>query len=87
MKTLKSKFLLPLAVFMVAVVAAFASQAPVEEDLAPVQGYIHSTIPCEISVQCSPTGATVCKYNNKQVFGMNAASQCTRTLYLPIQAN
>lgn len=83
MKTLKSKFLLPVAIFMVAVVAAFAAQSTNGDDLALEQGYIHGTTPCEVAIECSPILGKVCTYKNQQVFGMNSASQCSRTLYLP----
>ncbi|WGF92180.1 DUF6520 family protein [Aequorivita marisscotiae] len=85
MKNLISKIVLPIAVFMVAIVAAFASKGADSENTALEQGYIHASTPCEVSIECSPNGLTVCKVGSKQVFGMNAASQCTRTLYLPIQ--
>lgn len=85
MRTLKSKIILPVAVFIVAIATAFTTQAKDGKDLAWEQGYIHTTTTCEVASQCSTTGNKVCRVDTQQLFGMNAASQCIKTLYLPIQ--
>jgi hypothetical protein len=87
MKNLKIRFLLPIAVFMMAVFAAFATQSSVStENLAWEQGYIHTATSCDVANRCSTSGTKVCKVNGQQLFGMDG-SQCIKTLYLPFQAN
>jgi len=51
MRNLKFKFLLPVAAFMLAIAAAFASQTEEQVESALVQGYIYQTIPVVLSVR------------------------------------
>lgn len=83
MKTIKFKFLLPAAVFMVAIAAAFATQKNAEEAFAPVQGYIYQNGVCVKHGTCDNTSAPlICTDNlGRQVFGKNGTN-CINLLYM-----
>lgn len=71
MKTIRLKFLLPIAVFMVAIAAAFATQTDGKDDFALVQGYIFENGVCTPHGSCSNNEAAVCTDNvGRQVFGL-----------------
>ena len=72
MKTMRKKWLLPIAVFAIAIASAFASNTTTVED-APVLGYLDNPQPCQISVQCSTTGTIACKSGAQTAFRMNSS--------------
>lgn len=82
MKTIRLKFLLPVAAFMIAITAAFASQNE-GGALAPVQGYIFQNGVCVKHGTCTNTSdALICTDNQgRQVFGKNGTN-CTNLLYM-----
>tara|TARA_R100000306_G_C4380445_1_gene143999 strand:- start:472 stop:738 length:267 start_codon:yes stop_codon:yes gene_type:complete len=87
MKTVKRKFLLPVMVFLLAIVAAFATQTEKGENLAVVDGYIYVNDVCQPEGKCQSFGSIVCTHNGMQVFGKSGSGtdECFRTLYLPWQ--
>ena len=82
MKKLKMKFLLPMAIFMIAVAAAFASQKDREDELAIEQGYIYQNNICVEHGTCDSMLATIICTDNlgRQVFGLNE-TDCLKVLY------
>ncbi|KXO01253.1 hypothetical protein LS48_01965 [Aequorivita aquimaris] len=72
MKTMRKKWLLPIAVFAIAIASAFASNTTTAEAV-PVLGYIDNPLPCHISVQCSTTGTIACKSGAQTAFRMNGS--------------
>lgn len=72
MKNMRKKWLLPIAVFAIAIAGAFASNMETTKD-APVLGYLDHPQPCQISVQCSTTGTIACKSGTQTAYRMNAA--------------
>lgn len=72
MKNMRKKWLLPIAVFALAIAGAFASNMKTAEAV-PVLGYLDSPQPCHISVQCSTTGSIACKSGAQTAYRMNAA--------------
>lgn len=86
MKSLKMNFLLPVAVFMIAIAAAFASQDDGQEEFALEQGYIYSNNVCVPQGKCGNILGDVCTHPTKgQIFGKNGPTDCFRTLYMPWQ--
>lgn len=85
MRTIKMKFLLPVAVFMIAIVAAFASQTDGQEVFALEQGYAYVNEICVPTGQCSSIPARPCTHNGLQVFGKSGETSCLKTLYMPWQ--
>ncbi len=71
MKTIKRKWLLPVAVFSIAIAGAFASNVKSEEASA-VWGYLDNPNPCHIKVQCSTIGTIACKSGSQAAYRMNA---------------
>lgn len=63
------KTALPLMVFMLAIVFAFASNVKTIESDTLVNGYIYQNGLCkEITVDCKPGGVLPCKYGFNDVF-------------------
>lgn len=83
MKNLKIKFLLPMAIFMIAIAAAFGSQKGKENDLAPEQGYIYENNICVKHGTCDNTDSfMICTDNvGRQVFGLNE-TDCLKVLFM-----
>lgn len=79
------KMILPIAVFVLAITAAFASHgdnAVQKAALAPEQGWLNVDGVCNESIQCSDTGTQLCTtITNQQVFGKDEAGDCTVELY------
>ncbi|MCZ4320302.1 DUF6520 family protein [Aequorivita viscosa] len=73
MNTMRKKWLLPIAVFAIAIASAFASNIENTNDVALVNGFIDSPTPCLISVECSTIPGPVCKSGGKTAYKMNAA--------------
>lgn len=82
MKTIKFKFLLPVMVFMMAIAAAFATQADGQEDFALEQGYIYVNGVCQPYGKCDNTQARICTQNGLQVFGKSGGTSCVKTLHM-----
>ncbi|MGB3343989.1 MAG: DUF6520 family protein [Aequorivita sp.] len=81
MKTMKIKFLLPVGVFMVAIAAAFATQKNLQEDFAPVQGYIYQNGVCTPNGKCDNSSGPICTDNlGRQVFGKSGQTECLQIL-------
>lgn len=87
MKTSILKKILPIAVIMLAIAGAFASQPSNNRVLAPKLGYIDSATPCSVEVSCNTTVGEICTQEvnseEKQAFGKvnpNDAS-CAQVLY------
>jgi hypothetical protein len=72
MKTMRKKWLLPIAVFAIAIVSAFASNTTTAE-AAPILGYLDNPVPCQISVQCADVGVIACKSGAQTAFRMNSS--------------
>lgn len=85
MKNLKSKFLLPVAAFMIAIAAAFATQMEEEDAFAPEQGYVYVNEICVPNGKCSTMPGPICTHNGLQVFGRSSQTSCLKTLYMPWQ--
>lgn len=85
MKTKKVKFVIPVVAFMMAIGAAFATNASSSQEVSNYswQGYIHNGPNCVSSIQCKPSGLQICTVEGStQVFGMNqAGTKCNRILY------
>ncbi|AFL82521.1 hypothetical protein Aeqsu_3084 [Aequorivita sublithincola DSM 14238] len=80
---MRKKWLLPIAVFAIAIASAFASNVKTTESLAPM-GYIDSPTACQIAVPCSRTFGEVCKKFSQQAFGLDHnGTSCTVELYKP----
>lgn len=79
------KFLLPIAIVMIAVGGAFASQQQKEDVLSTEMGWINSPTPCNTSVLCSNIEGPLCTINvngvNHQAFGKVTPTSCTKVLY------
>jgi len=90
MKTKIFKSLMPFAVLMFAVVAAFATQ--VETDATLMDGYLKTDNPlqpCEDTpMVCSTDNfTTICTYQNEPVFGLievSGQTRCDIPLYIPV---
>ncbi|MEZ0181904.1 DUF6520 family protein [Flavobacterium sp.] len=93
---MKSKFakqVLPVAVFALAIAGAFTTHAMNERSkkAAPIQGYVKLNDQgnsCEQADECSTTNnGIVCRVDldpaGAQLFGLNAAGDCVRTIYRP----
>lgn len=82
MKNLKMKLLLPMAIFMIAIAAAFASQMDTKDPLAPEQGYIINGNVCEKHGTCDNTNKLVICTDNmdRTVFGLNETN-CLKVLF------
>ncbi|RNL90324.1 hypothetical protein ED312_06540 [Sinomicrobium pectinilyticum] len=85
MKTKVLKFGLPLAVFMMAIVFAFATQnnTSLEED-AFITGFVYSPdlsdcIPAPRD--CAPTGSFECMHDGKQVYRFKNGTACSIKLF------
>lgn len=85
MKNLKSKFLLPVAAFMIAIAAAFATQMEEQDAFALEQGYIYENNVCVPTGKCSTNLGPICTHNDMQIFGRNDQTSCLKTLYMPWQ--
>lgn len=72
MKNSKLKWLPPIAVLLLAIAGAFATNTKAPSS-APVWGFIDNPQPCHISVQCSTTGNIACESGGKPAYAMNAA--------------
>lgn len=89
MKTTVVKMLMPVAAFMLASAGAVSTNAShsVKSSTALVPGFIHTSNPCEPSIQCKDSGTFVCQTNitsGPQVYGKNASGQgCAVTLWRP----
>lgn len=71
MKSIKKNWLLPSAVFAIAIAGAFASNLTTEDSLDTV-GYIDAPAPCQLSVECSLIKGPVCRSSTgQQAFGWN----------------
>ncbi len=79
------KMILPIAVFALAVTAAFASHgenAAKKAALAPQQGWLNQEGVCNQSIQCDTEGEVLCRTtSNQQLFGKDEAGDCTVELY------
>lgn len=81
MKTLKLKFLMPVVAFMIAVAAAFATQANGQEDFALVQGYIYQNGVCEENGTCSNSKSAICTDNlGRTIFAQGGITGCSQRL-------
>jgi hypothetical protein len=87
---MKTKFLkigMPIAIFALAIMGAYASQKTESESFVPQVGWIDSPSPCSIAVECSTDFGPVCTMLHdgqiKQAFGkenLNDAT-CSKELY------
>ncbi len=83
MKNLKLKFLLPVAAFMIAIAAAFASQDNSNAEMALVQGYIYQNGVCTPHGTCTNQGKQICKdASGRQVFGKLGSTSCSYPLFM-----
>lgn len=81
MKNLKSNFLLPVAAFMIAIAAAFATQMEEQDAFALEQGYIYENNVCIPSGKCANTSGPVCTDDlERQVFGKSGPTECFKQL-------
>lgn len=85
MKSMRSKFLMPvLAVALAISASAFtAIDEPKAVDNTLITGYIHTPTPCfEVQVDCSPDGNQECTYGSEFVYDLNdGATGCNKPLY------
>lgn len=87
MKATVVKMILPAVAFALASAGAVSTNVlhSQKSPTALVQGYIHSTMPCEPSIQCSDSGSFVCQTNITSgpiVYAKDAAGVgCTNTLW------
>ncbi len=82
MKHIKFKFLLPVAAFMIAIAAAFATEKDGQDDFALEQGYIFVDGVCQPYGKCDGTQGQICTHNGFQVFGKIGGTSCLKTLYM-----
>jgi hypothetical protein len=83
MRNLKFKFFLPVAAFMLAIAAAFASQDNGKEETALVQGYIYQNGVCVPHGKCDLTSNATCTDNTGRiVFGKNGPTSCSLPLFM-----
>lgn len=82
MRNLKFKFLLPVAAFMLAIAAAFASQPKEQVESALVQGYIYQNGVCVPHGKCDNTSRVICTDGSRQVFGKNGQTSCSLPLFM-----
>lgn len=82
MRILKFKFLLPVAAFMFAIAAAFATQDNGKNELALVQGYIYQNGVCVPHGKCDNTSQFICTDGSRQVFGKNGPTTCSLPLFM-----
>lgn len=83
MKNLKFKFLLPVAAFMFAILAAFATQDDGNVESALVQGYIYQNGVCVPNGKCDNTSTAICTdTSGRQVFGKNGPTSCSLPLFM-----
>lgn len=86
---MRTKFLkigLPVMVFMLAIVFAFASNSTTKAEdtsLALVPGYIMIGTKCEYVTMCEDAGSQPCLYNNVVVRKRINETQCGTQLYRP----
>lgn len=86
MKTLKSKFIIPMmAIAMALTTSMIGAAESLSEAATPVMiGYISNVPgqPCQsVNVECNPFNGQICTFNNKNVFEQNGTTGCTRQLY------
>ncbi|QQX78107.1 MULTISPECIES: DUF6520 family protein [Aequorivita] len=82
MRNLKFKFLLPVAAFMLAIAAAFASQTEEQVESALVQGYIYQNGVCVPHGKCDNSSTVICSDGSRQVFGKNGPTTCSLPLFM-----
>lgn len=83
MRYLKFKFLLPVAAFMFAIAAAFATQDDVTVEMAPIQGYIYQNGVCVPHGKCDNTSNVICTDSSgRQVFGKQSPTSCSLPLFM-----
>jgi hypothetical protein len=81
------KFSMPIAVFLLAIGGAFASQSSEKSILPPQTGWIDTPSPCQIPASCRTEVGTVCTLfhqgMNKQAYGkVNPGdATCAKILY------
>jgi phage-related protein len=83
MKKLKSKFLLPVMAFLLAITAAFATQAKTDVDDTLVPGYIFVNGICEPARSCNLEDGPTCTYSSKPVFAKTSPTMCPIPLHFP----
>lgn len=87
MRTKFLKFGLPLAVFALAIIGAFASQKVDNKVLAPETGWINYPTPCNVSVSCRTEIGPVCTMfhlgQERQAYGKVNPNDltCSKVLY------
>ncbi len=83
MRNFKFKFLLPVAAFMLAIAAAFASQTEEQAESALVQGYIYQNGVCVPHGKCDNTSSFICTdTSGRQIFGKNGPTSCSLPLFM-----
>jgi hypothetical protein len=81
------KFSIPVAVILLAITGAFASQSSAAKPVALQTGWIDSPSPCQIQVSCRTEVGPVCTMfyqgQNRQAYGkVNPTdATCPKTLY------
>lgn len=82
MKTKVLKFGMPLMVFFLAIVFAFATNGKPETEGALVPGYILSSNKCVelTSHDCTVDGMNLCTINGQQVFRTKSGTKCENPL-------
>jgi len=84
MKSMRSKFLMPVLAITLAISAsAFtAIDEPKAAYNTLITGYINSPTPCfAVQVDCGPDGTQECTYGSEYVFDLNGATGCNKPLY------
>ncbi|MBK5214971.1 MAG: hypothetical protein JJE55_15090 [Flavobacteriaceae bacterium] len=74
MKNLRKKWLLPIAVFAIAIAGAFASNVEKPKDAVWVAGFIDHPTPCKVQVDCSLTNGPACTSGGLTAKRMNAGN-------------
>lgn len=84
MKNRKFKFFVPVSIFMFAMAAAFAFNAPESENDLATPGYIFKNNFCQQDGQCANTGGAVCTHGGMQLYRISGGS-CLDVLHGPWQ--
>jgi hypothetical protein len=82
MKTTFLKIGMPIMVFMLAIVFAFATEkAPSNNESLLVQGYIEKDDTCQLSRECDNTGGPVCQtLEGDIVYRINNGTFCSEPM-------
>lgn len=84
MKTLKNNFLMPIVAVIFAITASAFTATSSLKTVDNI-GYLNTTVPCSVAIECAPSGNDLCEQGGQQAYGKFVESQttCPRLMYRP----